>query len=77
MAESTAKVPSKENGMPSVTSSPMRQPRKAQHTASTMSMPTRALVCITLMASRVGTVWSSVSTSCKPEAASTLFWLAR
>ncbi|EWS62414.1 hypothetical protein Y695_04360 [Hydrogenophaga sp. T4] len=71
---STAKVPSSENGMPMVTSRPMRQPRNTQHTASTRSMPNKALVSMTPMASRVGTVWSSVSTSFSPDASNTLFW---
>jgi hypothetical protein len=56
MAESRAKVPSSENGIPSETSTPILPPRNSQHTASTIITPYRALVCMTLIASRVGIV---------------------
>ena len=51
----------------------MRAPKNNQQTAKTSTTPNKALVCITPMASLVGTVWSSVSRSSKPKGAKVVF----
>ena len=59
VAYNTPKVPASENGMPMPTSNATFQPRNTQQTTVTNNKPCSALVCITLSALRVGTVWSS------------------
>ena len=76
IAASTAKVPNSENGMPSVTSRLIFDPRNSQQMAKTRIAPYSALVSITFTASRVGTVWSSDTSSRRPLASSSGFCCA-
>ena len=69
VAWSTANMPASENGIPTPTSSAILHPRNSQHTRMTSARPCSELVCITPIARRVGTVWSSTSESESPEEA--------